>query len=513
MEDLTEIRYKSTKNNEIKRFEFHEYENKIQNLLEKIDILESKLILVCKDKYNIKSENEDFEKENEKLKEEIQIQNNQNRKLSNTNTEYEHKIKKLENNYIILQDKTKSRINELNNEINYHKNCINNLNNVIESKNTKIRNYSVENKLINKTSNQYKNLLNKQRELNKNGNKKILNLQNKIDDMSLKQKKESALLLEIELLRKDNIKLIKLLNSTQEYKHFCHLGQTLPGGIKFIKPVEENKSTTFRPLTKKEERERSSKEYNKHQETKKNIVYKDERNWVPLEAYNYLIESNKKYNLNLNIQIIENLLRMLNNYWVEKLDREINHYRILYQNEIKDLKCKLENYNKYKEDGSDAPKTTKNSYNIKINEMNNDIPKIDYIENDMFNKTINFRNNYLENEIAILNQKLNEKSAEKKKIQNKIYSQGNLIMTSKIIEEIKRLNNYIDKLFDEYQERVKFSVGDIGSSKNKNNIINEAVKNFFSSVKNAIKEIENKLEIDKFNIERNIGGLEHVNKI
>ena len=42
----------------------------------------------------------------------------------------------------------------------------------------------------------------------------------------------------------------------------------------------------------------------------------------------------------------------------------------------------------------------------------------------MFNKTINFRNNHLENEIAILNQKLNEKTAEKKKIQNKMFTKN-----------------------------------------------------------------------------------------
>ena len=49
---------------EISRFEAHNYEKTIQNLLEKIEKLESKLILTCKDKYSAISEKDDYENEN-----------------------------------------------------------------------------------------------------------------------------------------------------------------------------------------------------------------------------------------------------------------------------------------------------------------------------------------------------------------------------------------------------------------------------------------------------------------
>ena len=35
------------------------------------------------------------------------------------------------------------------------------------------------------------------------------------------------------------------------------------------------------------------------------------------------------------------LLLTLNNFWKERLDREVTHFRAIYQNEIKELKRKL----------------------------------------------------------------------------------------------------------------------------------------------------------------------------
>ena len=52
---------------EISRFEAHNYEKTIQNLLEKIETLEAKLILVCKDKYNAISDKDDFENQNKNI--------------------------------------------------------------------------------------------------------------------------------------------------------------------------------------------------------------------------------------------------------------------------------------------------------------------------------------------------------------------------------------------------------------------------------------------------------------
>ena len=157
--------------------------------------------------------------------------------------------------------------------------------------------------------------------INKNQSKKITKLEKKIADYAINKKDESALLLELELLRKDNIRLLNILNSTDEYRNFCYLGQTAPGGIRYIKPKVIRKAATYKPMSKKEERARSLNEYKNYKTNQTNKIEREDRNWVPLEAYNYLVESNNKFNLDLNNDIIENLLLILNKFWQERLDR------------------------------------------------------------------------------------------------------------------------------------------------------------------------------------------------
>ena len=402
----------------------------------------------------------------------------------------------------------------MNNELNVHKKQINQLYNEIDLKNDKIKNYSVDNKLIQKTSDNYKNILNKQMNINKNQDKKIVNLEKKIADYSLKQKNESALLLEIELLRKDNIRLLNILNSTEEYKDFCYLGQTAPGGIRYIRPKEVRKAATYKPMSKKEERARSLNEYKKYKTNQTKKLEKEDRNWVPLEAYNYLVESKNKYNLDLNNDIIENLLLILNKFWKERLDREVNRYRSLYQKEIKDLKFKLQNKDR---DTDNMAKTTTN-FNIthKYTKIGNDnyYPKrikedISGNEDYFYKTAVSFRDKYLENEIERLKKQLNEKNDKKKTQRNKIYNQGNLLMTGRAIEEIQKFKKKVDSLFNEYEDRVKYSIDNNNNDKSMNKIMDDSLRIFFSSLQKAINDMEAKISNWKFNIQRNIGGIEY----
>ena len=508
----------------INRFDAHDYENTIQNLLEKIDELESKLILVCKDKYSVISDKNYIENENKNLKNELENENNKNIKLSNLNTEFEKTINELRLNNKHINDKANFQIQFMNNELNGHKKKINQLNNEIDSKNITIKSYSVDNKLIKNASDNYKNMLNKQMNINKNQDKKIRNLEKKVGDYALKKKDESALLLEIELLRKDNIRLLQMLNSTEEYKNFCYLGQTAPGGIKYIKPKEEHKAPIYKPMSKKEERARTLSEYQKYKTNHEKKIEKEDRNWVPLEAYNFLIESKNKYNLDLNNDIIENLLLILNKYWQERFDREVNRYRTVYQNEIKDLKCKLQNKDKDRETDN-IPKTTTNFYNAS-NKYNTKISGNDIYQKrakeefnagpseDYFYRTAaSFRDRYLENEIERLKQKLNEKNDKNKTRRNKIYNQGNLLMTGRILEEFEKFKKKVDELYKEYEERVKYSIdNNFDNVHSKNKIMDDSIKIFFSSLQKAINDMETKISNWKFNIQRNIGGLEYAIK-
>ena len=513
----------SRRTGEISRFEAHDYEKTIQNLLEKIETLEAKLILVCKDKYNAISDKDDFENQNKNLLIQLESENDKNIELANINEEKEKRINDLKNTNKSLIELHNINVKNLSNEINSHKNTIYKLNKEIGYKNDRIKNYSVDNKLIKQSSENYKNLLKSQLNINKNQSNQIRDLEGKISDYSIKKKDESALLLEIDLLKKDNIRLLNLLNSTDEYRDFCHLGQTAPLGIRYIKPVEENKEPLTKPISKKEERERSLTEYKKYMENKKKKLEKEDRNWVPLEAYNYLVESRNKYKLDLNNDVIENLLNILNNFWKERLDREVNHYRALYQNEIKELKRRLQS----SVPTSDLLMKTTSNYNMSnkftktatsnllgkksiISDNSNNYANL---KDDYFFKTaMNARDKRLENEIALLKKKLHEKDNRDKKNRNKIYNQGNLLMTQKIFDEFGNLKNKINKLYKEYEEKVKFSVINQHNSEFLNKIMDDSVRNFFYDVLKEIDSIETKIENWKFNIQRNIGGMDYAMK-
>ena len=529
MYNIIEKSNNTRRTGDISRFEAHNYEKTIQELLEKIEKLEAKLVLVCKDKYDAVTDKKHFETENKNLLVQIESENVKNQELSIKNKKYQNKINELKIANKSIIDLNDINVKKLSNEINTNKKSINKLNKEINSKNDIIKNYSVDNKFIQQSTNHYKNLFQSQMNINQKQNNQIHNLEKVVSDYSINKKDEAALLLEIDLLTKDNIRLINLLNSTDEYKDFCHLGITPPLGIRYIKPFEEKKEPTNKPLSKEEERERSLTEYKKYITNKKKKLEKEDRNWIPLEAYNYLIESRNKYKLDLTNDVIENLLHILNDFWKERLEREINHYRTSYQNEIKELKRKLKskigandllskttsNYGLNNMNNKLSKTVTSNIFGKKSNigEYGNNLKVNSNLNDDYFFKTaLNERDKRLENEIMNLKKKLEEKDNKDRKNKNKIYNQGNLLMTKKIIDEFENLKCRINKLYKEYEEKVKFSVSNYDNSDFKNKIMDESVKTFFSSVIKEIGDIEKKIGFWKFNIQRNIGGIDYAMK-
>ena len=262
-------------------------------------------------------------------------------------------------------------------------------------------------------------------------------------------------------------------------------------------------------------------------ENKKKKLEKEDRNWVPLEAYNYLVECKNKYKLDLNNDIIEKLLHILNDFWKNRLDREVIYYRTIYQNQIKELKRKLQakdttndyllmkttsNYggnmtNKFTKTGTSNLFGKKSTITGNTNtNINSNVNLNSNIDDDYYFKTaLNARDKRLENEIANLKKKLEQKDNKDRQKRNKIYNQGNLLMTQKIITEIDKLKNKVNSLYKEYEEKVKFSVNNYENSSFKNKIMDDSVKIFFTSVMKEVEDVEKKIENWKFNIQRNIG--------
>ena len=85
-------------------------------------------------------------------------------------------------------------------------------------------------------------------------------------------------------------------------------------------------------------------------------------------------------------------------------------------------------------------------------------------------------------------------------------------MTGKAIDEVHKFKIKVEDLFKDYENRVKNSLNNFENSQSKNKIMNDSVRIFFSSVQNAINDLEKKISNWKFNIQRNIGGIEYAIK-
>ena len=83
------------KNNEILRMDAHQYEKKINELLETIDILESKLLLLNSQKGYAVTKLKDYEEKNDDLQKKIDNQEKENTKLKEVKNANEEEIKDL----------------------------------------------------------------------------------------------------------------------------------------------------------------------------------------------------------------------------------------------------------------------------------------------------------------------------------------------------------------------------------------------------------------------------------
>ena len=100
----------------IKRMDAHQYEKTIQDLLEKIDILEARLKLMGEQKIKVVSKLKSFEDENEMLKDQISRQNESNKKLDFDRTKFEKQIEELQTSNKVLNEKVKAKFEILSKE-------------------------------------------------------------------------------------------------------------------------------------------------------------------------------------------------------------------------------------------------------------------------------------------------------------------------------------------------------------------------------------------------------------
>lgn len=533
---------KKEANAEPSRMKCHEYEKTIQDLLEKIDILEKRLEGVNKQKLKATSMLKDLEDENTNLKDIVAKTCADNKLLSDVNLECENKIKDLKNTNQKMNDDNIFRVNSLNKVLEEKEKNLNDLNQKMRVKDETLKYYTVNNRLTQQYSNGYKQDLEQQILINKQQANEISALKKKIDALYVKKQNEGTLLLEIEHLKDDNIRLLQMLKTTDQFADFNYLGHTSTGGIRYIRPCDEpeksEKSTDFNSTqgtmkskaakTKKTTKEISDEYRNKQSRAKSSqrfAAFKQEKeykkttnkkNWVPDEAFDYISLFKNKYNLDISEALINDLLTSLNNIWQEREQAAINQIRSSYQNEIKNLKFRLDAMkDKPIEVGKGSKSASKNAsmainrtllnktsatvYNAPSQKANEKYEA--YLINEGNTKS-------LENEVRMLKRKLAEKNT-KFVDTNTEYNQGSLWMAERCSNEINTLKNNVDDLFIEYEDKVKVAMKEQLNKEYNMRVVNNSAKWLFTSLKALVQEVNEKVKGWKWDIQRNLNSLKY----
>ena len=495
------------------RMDYHNYEKTIQNLLEKIDVLENKLKTKGKDKIkliyaykNLDNESNFYKKENEQLNKNIEILKNKNLELEQKLDSIQSENEQIINNYRIKFDLL-SKENEEKSEENL--NLLKKIENLQEKNNILSINSNISQRF-----NEKQNLENeKYKLLSESQNKIIIKLQKEIDDLYKNKQTESNLLLENENLKKDNIRLIEMLKSTNEYSEFSYLNFTNKNGIKFVEKPKldiRKKRDMFEQMKMKEE------------------IKNNKKNWVPNEALYLIQDYNKKYNLNLNDKIIDDLLGSLNYFFKKEEKKRLNLIKIKYQKDLLDIKKKYDikdiNFNvddnddlnnnnndnldkklKYVEEQKQTEKIKNKVKKIqkKDLELKNSINQSNNIIKNDKNSAKNFikiENVYL-NEIVTLKDKLYKKEDNKKNKLNEILYKNNLIL-DKSIEELNKIKKNFDDLLLDFNNRIKEASLNIQMNNSNSNLysiqlINNEVQYLIKSMKDILDDSSNRFNLWK----------------
>ena len=355
-------------NPSLTRLNAQEYELKIQELLEIVDIQERKIKEDNEKRAKLLHKIKEDEIEKENFEQKVDFLNNDRLDQTKDIVSLNEKLLELNKKSKFQNEQTKQRFDVLTNEIKEKDFVVDGLKNKIESKNM-----ALQTAIVNKdyTSFDNKKLYEDNIRVKENNNKlqdRINELELKLDDFYLSRKSESALLLEINHLKDDNIRLLNMLKTTDEFKDFAYLAEDCTGGIRYIKSdslysdqvigkgkcgcssKSDNKSSSFsfnKPLYPKSQ----DVPFNKLPSScriKECVAKKIEENtkfnnlnWIPIEAFSTTKLLSSKYKLNIDDVIANELLYKLNLIWKERESKLIQRISNKYQTEILDLRRKL----------------------------------------------------------------------------------------------------------------------------------------------------------------------------
>lgn len=270
----------------MQRNQAHEYEKKIQDLSENVEILQNNLNQITEQKYKILQKLKDTQDSLNQTKEEnrklLDLTKTQKDEIDNLNGKYNNVIIDKRN----TNDKNFYTIYSLQKEIQHREDKIESLNSLVKNKEDTVKFYSVNNDFNQR--NQEMTLIEIDR-LNREKEElldKVESLEKQLEEYYINRKSESTLMLELEHLKEDNLRLLNLLKNTEDYKDFAYLAEDCSGGVMFVKGKEESKIEGQN--TKKRSCSFSGKLQGVKQCKRKEFLEtttSNDENWVQVEVY------------------------------------------------------------------------------------------------------------------------------------------------------------------------------------------------------------------------------------
>jgi len=160
-----------------------------------------------------------------------------------------------------------------------------------------------------------------------------------IQELQQIKKSEGLAILEIEHLRADNQRLVKMLKTTKEYQEFADFADDNSGSIRFFKDSlkQTNVDSTYKRL-------------NAGQSASESVIQRlcvqesqlDEKEmWMPNDAFKFAKEFRRTYNGELTDALLDKLLFELNRIWSKRENQRVQRVQAQCAHEIMKLKRKL----------------------------------------------------------------------------------------------------------------------------------------------------------------------------
>ena len=474
------------------------YEKRISELLDKIELLETRLNIMNEQKIKVVDKLKSFQEENDILKEQISRQNMNINKYNQKIEECNNIINNLQNINNNLNITIKNNNEKFNNEIEKNNKILEKFNQQLLAKDETIKYHIKSNEINQKNNMSFKDELEQQKLINQKQIEKITELEKKIDEFYIQKESEGSLLLEIEHLKDDNIRLLEMLKNTKEFKDFAKSKSQNLNGTKLLQTFKSNNNNVSNINNKSY----SNKSYNTNEIT---------NTYVPNEAYELVQDFKNNNNLTISDSILNSLLTSLNKIWKDYYNKQIKNLKAKNSEEINKLKRQLVMKSPYNEFVAqktishlkkDLKKTKTNlKDNVKKNSNNKGNPKgIELVDNALkIAKNFENQKNSLENEIKNLKIKLAE-NEDNYNNKNNIYNKGIFWMVCKCLEEIILLQKNYEDILKDYNDRnknVTLNFNNDNENEYKFKIYNNNIKWFINSIQKFISEVKEKLQIWK----------------